>query len=209
VTSETLQLADGRRLANNRGSWRLDPGGETVDVVIGDGVVTILDPDTGQVLADQVPVAEDKQGHGKASRLSTPSRSTNDARRWAAYNQFVDVIAPRLSLAEQAIWQSMFRNARDGVCTTSARRLADSVGVNKATASRAIQTLERFELVRPLWKSTDKSKASRYGMHPRPADCLPKVIAADDARRQAAAKRKEDHGGDRPGTRRPSVAPPP
>jgi hypothetical protein len=177
VTSETLELIDGRRLTQRRGSWRLDPPGQTVAVEIGSGVVTLTDPDSGQVLEHRLAIADGAQSNGKQpSRSSSSGRSTGDAKRWAAYNSFVDVIAPRLTLAEQAVWQFMFRHARDWVCNTSARRLAEAAGINKATASKSLQTLERAGLVWAIWKSTDKSQASRYGMHPKPADCLHDLI---------------------------------
>lgn len=124
------------------------------------------------------PAADSGKPRPKASSNDTPA-GHRKGDRWAAYNGFVDVVAPRLTLAEQAVWQVMFRHARGWVCETSARRLADAAGINKATASRALQTLERVGLVRAIWKSTDKSKASRYSMHPSPADCLAAIIKAN------------------------------
>lgn len=148
---------------------------------------------TAQEALTPEQAAANLAGHQRARKEASPAASGNNRKpatsstakaaghrkgdRWAAYNGFVDVIAPRLTLAEQAVWHVMFRHARDWSCETSARRLAQAAGINKATASRALQTLEAVGLVRPIWKSTDKSKASRYAMHPRPADCLADIVS--------------------------------
>ncbi len=119
--------------------------------------------------------------------------------RWATLNSFVDLIAPRLTLAERAVWLVMFRHARGGICETSERGIATQAGIDKASAGRAIRRLVELRLVWPMFKSSSKDKFSRYGVHPRPDACLPGVLAADEARRKAAAERREDRGGERRG----------
>jgi len=106
--------------------------------------------------------------------LARPVSPAGD--RWQALNQFVDLIAPRLSLAERAVWLVLYRHARDGVVDVSSRGLATAARVNKATASRALRTFEAVGIVWPIWKSTDRSKGSQYGLHPRPSECLAKVL---------------------------------
>jgi hypothetical protein len=129
-----------------------------------------------------------------------PSRRSGD--RWAALNTFVDVIAPRLTLVERAVWLVMFRYARNGVCDTSERAIATQARIDKASAGKALRRLVEMGLVWPVFKSSTKGTSSRYGLHPRPASCLPAVVAADDARRKEARERREERGGDRRGRRR-------
>lgn len=108
------------------------------------------------------------------------ARAKAGAGRWATHNAFVDVIAPHLTLAERAIWHVMFRHTLNGTCETTARLLASATNVSISTAQLALSRLHRAGLVWPIWKSKDRSKASKYGIHPNPADCLPRVIQQDE-----------------------------
>jgi len=115
-----------------------------------------------------------QQARPAAARDARPAprgkRATGD--RWAAFNAFVDQIAPRLTLAERAVWVVMFRHARDGVCETSVRMLATACNISSTTAQAALNRLQAAGLVRPIWKSRDRATASKYAMHHRPADCV-------------------------------------
>jgi hypothetical protein len=122
--------------------------------------------------------------------------------RWATYNEFVDVIAPRLTLAERAVWYVMFRHTRGGTCQTSERAIAQQVGIDKATAGRALRQLVCLKLVWAVFKSTSKGAPSLYGMHPHPAACLSVTLATHDRRRDEAHDRRQRNGGDRRGRRR-------
>lgn len=149
---------------------------------------------------------------GKANnKLSDGPQETGNAEsqakarkgdRWATLNSFVDMIAPRLTLAERAVWLVMFRYSRDGVCDTSERAIAMQAAIDKASAGRALRQLVALRLVWPVFKSNCKGASSRYGIHPRPAACLPAAIAVDDARRHAAHERRTARGGDRRGQHR-------
>jgi hypothetical protein len=116
------------------------------------------------------------------SAASTPTSRNSKGDRWRAFNSFVDLIAPRLTLAERAVWIVLFRHARDGVTETTARVLATAAGIDKATAVRSVRTLHRVGLVWTVWKSTDRSKASKYAMHPKPAECLAKLPSRGGAK---------------------------
>jgi hypothetical protein len=124
------------------------------------------------------------EGQGAADKVATantpPQAAARKGDRWATYNAFVDVIAPRLTLAERAVWHVMFRHARDGRVETTARLLAAAANVSPSTAQIALNRLQRAGLVWPIWKSKDRAKASKYGMHPSPADCLPNVMQQDE-----------------------------
>lgn len=107
------------------------------------------------------------------------ARSKAGAGRWATLNGFVDVIAPRLALADRAVWLAMFRHARDGRCETTVRTLAASVAVSRATVERSLRRLCEAGLIWSIWKSNDKSQPSKYGIHPDPAACLPRLCDAN------------------------------
>jgi hypothetical protein len=152
-------------------------------------------------MADAQPTdSPTKPGEPTASAGDKPQPRKGD--RWATLNSFVDVIAPRLTLAERAVWLVMFRYSRNGVCDTSERAIATQAAIDKASAGRALRRLVELRLVWALFKSNRKGTSSRYGIHPQPAACLPAAIAADDARREAAHERRQARGGDRRGRRR-------
>lgn len=119
-------------------------------------------------------VAGEGQGAaGKAPAADTTAQPAfRKGERWIAFNTFMDVIAPRLTLAERAVWLVMFRHARGGVCETTVRMLATAANVSISTAQAAMNRLHDVGLVRPIWKSKDRAKASKYRIHHRPADCL-------------------------------------
>ncbi len=110
------------------------------------------------------------------SMKATDSREPKKRDNWRTYNQFMDVIEPRLTLAERAVWHKMFRRSRDGQCQTTARKLAGTMTINKATVSRAIATLTGAGLIWVIWHARDKGKDSCYGIHPTPADCLARLL---------------------------------
>jgi hypothetical protein len=131
-------------------------------------------------------VAQSKAARGEASTTpgddsqaaanAEPQPKPRNGDRWATYNAFIDHIAPRLTLAERAVWHVMFRHARDGKCETTARQLAVAANISASTAQLALNRLHWAGLVWPIWKSKDRAKASKYGIHPRPAECLPRLL---------------------------------
>lgn len=130
---------------------------------------------------------------------------TGKGDRWATYNAFVDVISPRLTLAERAVWHVMFRHTRNGVVQTSERQLSTAAAIDKATAGRALRQLVQLRLVWPVMKSSNKASTSRYGLHPRPEKCLPAVMAEAERRQDEARERRQRNGGDRRGRHRTST----
>ena len=122
--------------------------------------------------------------------------------RWQTFNAFMDVIAPRLTLAERTVWIVMFRHARNGTCDISERAIAKQANIDKATAGKALRQLVALRLVWVVFKSTSKEKSSRYGMQPNPADRLAAVIKLHDHRTATADARRQRNGGDRRGRRR-------
>jgi|GEM_PF-2999319 len=144
----------------------------------------------GQGATDTAPAAD-----------TTAQPAFRKGDRWIAFNTFVDVIAPRLTLAERAVWLVMFRHARNGTVDTSERALATTARIDKATAGRALRRLVDLRLAWVIKKSTSKESTSRYGLQPNPASCLAAAIAEDERRKIAAHERRERNGGDRRGRR--------
>lgn len=108
--------------------------------------------------------------------------ATRKGDRWATFNAFMDLIAPRLTLAERAVWLVMFRHARDGKCETTVRMLANGAAVSRSTAEIALRRLEASGLVWAIWKSKDKARASKYGINGQPHVCLPRLMADEPSR---------------------------
>lgn len=129
----------------------------------------------------EAPKAAQKPGESESTQH--PVARKRD--RWATFNTFMDVIAPRLTLAERAVWLVMFRHARDGVCETTVRMLASGAAVSRSTAEAALRRLEASGLVWAIWKSRDKARASKYGIHPSPSACLSRVIRDDEPSRSS------------------------
>ncbi len=154
-------------------------------------------------------VAQSKAARGEASTRpgddsqaaanAEPQPKPRNGDRWASLNSFVDVIAPRLTLPERAVWLVMFRYTRGGICETSERLIATQANIDKATAGRALRQLVRLGLVWPVFKSASKGTPSRYGVHPRPDKRLAAAIEADDQRKESARQRRKSNGGDRRG----------
>ncbi len=121
-------------------------------------------------------VKQSQAARGEAAAGPAPKQRKPSGDRWTTFNTFVDLIAPRLTLAERAVWLLMFRHARNGQCETTARSLAAAANISISTAQLALNRLHGAGLVWPIWKSKDRAKASKYGIHPRPADCLPRLM---------------------------------
>ncbi len=158
-----------------------------------------------EAAASPRPADATSSGSGRGRATGGPARpSGRSGDRWTAFNSFTDVIAPRLTLAERAVWYVMFRHARNGVCQTSERSIATQANIDKATAGRALRGLVELKLVWHIHLSRSKDQASKYGMRPDPSARLAAAIHRDESRRIVARARRDANGGDRRGRRRRS-----
>ena len=150
--------------------------------------VTDLDRRIAQRQRRPKPAAA-AEGQGAADKAATadtaPQPAFRKGGRWITFNTFMDVIAPRLTLAERAVWLVMFRHARGGVCETTVRMLATAAGVSRSTAEAAVQQLVTSGLVWAIWKSRDKGKASKYGIHANPDRCVHRLPTKDEPSRSS------------------------
>ncbi len=138
-------------------------------------------------------VAEQQAKRASVSPRPTSTASARPRRmgdRWVALNSFVDVVAPRLSLAERAVWLVMFRHARGWVVETSVRHLSQGAAVSRSTAEASLATLADAGLVWPIVKSCHKGTASKYGIHPDPSACLERLLKAAEPSRPSGRLKK-------------------
>lgn len=195
MKTDCLTLGSGRRLEKRRGGWVMLPGEMAVGVEIDGGAVTVTDPETGKRLQDIIVDPGSDMAKKRAAKKSTgrqpertrqkvysakqfdrPAAAPRKGDWWRAYTQFVDVIGPWLPLATREVWHQMLRKSDKWVVETSARTMATAAKIDKGTASSAFATLEAVGLIWTIWKSSDKTKPSKYGLHPQPAECLAKVL---------------------------------
>jgi len=210
MTTTTLPLPDGSELRDLR-----DRGGQLFgidsqthrtatyleDAAGGGRLVDSAGTEIRRVSAAAPAAARPTGGSKRASKRT--KADGQDRGRWQTFNQFIDSIAPRLSLAERVVWLLMFRHARDGACDTTVRLLAQGATISRSTAETALAKLERYGLVWTIWKSRDKSKASRFGLHPTPSSCLPKLIALKAGEPSRLSGRLADESASDTATNRP------
>jgi hypothetical protein len=113
-----------------------------------------------------------------AAPKAKPGKPAGDAGRWATLNAFVDIIAPHLTLAEQAVWVRLYRWCREGKVSASTRQIAAGCGITAKTATAAVKGLRDVGLVWVVSLSHHKGTASVYGLHPHPDRCLGKCMEA-------------------------------
>ncbi len=102
------------------------------------------------------------------------ARTANNVTRWATLNQFVDLVAPVIAKNEVLVWLLLFRHSRNGTVETSERRIASALRLTRTSAGRALRGLTAAGLVWPIYRSTTKAAASKYGLHANPAACIAK-----------------------------------
>lgn len=66
------------------------------------------------------------------------------AGRFRLINRFLDKHARNCSTTAALAWVVIWRDSRDGIAVTSYMRLADRLGVSRATAARAIRQLREL-----------------------------------------------------------------
>ncbi len=104
------------------------------------------------------------------------ARAKASAGRWATLNTFHDLCKPLLGSHEREVWEHLFRHALDGIATASTRQIAEHHGFGLWRVTAALKVLIEAGLVWPVALSKHKGSASRYGLHPKPSSCIPKLI---------------------------------
>ena len=102
-------------------------------------------------------------------------KRTASAGRFVTLNDFHDFCKPLLQSHEREVWQHLYRHARDGIATASTRQIAEHHGFGLWRVTVALKVLIEAGLVWPVALSKHKGSASRYGLNPKPFNCVPKL----------------------------------
>lgn len=87
--------------------------------------------------------------------------------RWQTLNGFIDFTLRGLSRAEGFIWLVLFRETKpDGIATASFGWMAEQVGANRSTVSRAIRGLVKAGLLTVVRRGGLRQGPSKYRVNP-------------------------------------------
>ncbi|TWT41527.1 winged helix-turn-helix domain-containing protein [Botrimarina hoheduenensis] len=91
------------------------------------------------------------------------------AGRFATLNRFVDTGARLVDTTAQACWWVLYRETKpDGLATVSHQRVAECVGVNRKTVTRALRRLESARLLTVVRQGGWRRGPSTYRLHATP-----------------------------------------
>ncbi|MEN0109295.1 MAG: helix-turn-helix domain-containing protein [Planctomycetota bacterium] len=114
-----------------------------------------------------------EQGAGSVGTRSEPpdgpSRNRRAAGRFGVLNRFADHGARLTDTTAQACWWVLYRETKpDGLATVSHQRIAECVGVDRKTVTRALGRLERARLLTVVRHGGWRRGPSTYRVHPTP-----------------------------------------
>lgn len=91
-----------------------------------------------------------------ADRKATkkPKRASS---RFPKFNEFMDKHAHNLPPVEIAVWCYLWREERNGAVEVSHQQVADTLGVSRSTAIRAIKALSESKYLRRIRKGDARS----------------------------------------------------
>lgn len=92
----------------------------------------------------------------------TPQKQRKDAGRWNDLNQFIDITLRGLNRRQLAVWLILFRDARQGIATTSQTDIARRSGLQRPTVSSTIGELEALGLIQTLHQGGLNRGMSKY-----------------------------------------------
>ncbi len=174
MIANRIALASGKYVTEERaGCYVLQPDGWAVRMSTVGQRVTLTDPETEKVVHESeiADGAQRKKPTNRAQKTTPPI-----AGRWSTLNEFVDVISPVITKTESLVWVLLFRHARGAVVETSERQIATALQLKKFSAGRALRGLVSAGLIWPIHKSNTKAASSKYGIHPKPSECLARIM---------------------------------
>ena len=115
----------------------------------------------------RAPSTNDRRARGTvdtdAPRGTPPTKRKRTAGdRFAVLNGFVDFSMRDLTRAELATWFVLYRDTRGGTASVSVRAIAERVGGDPRTVSRALRSLRRRGLVAVVFRGGLNRGVSRY-----------------------------------------------
>jgi hypothetical protein len=99
-----------------------------------------------------------------------PRKNPKAGGRFAMLNAFVDFTMATLRRNELAIWLVLFRDSRDGIARTSQTDIARRIGASDRTVRRIVQKLERYGLLKVIYRGGLSRGPSSYRVGPLQAD---------------------------------------
>ena len=112
------------------------------------------DPPPLRVVRDDVAKLEPKTPNKKPTK--------RDGNRWKDLNQFIDISLRELNRRQIAVWLILFRDARNGVATTSQTDIARRSGLQRPTVSTTIGELEALGLIQTMHQGGLNRGMSKY-----------------------------------------------
>ncbi len=107
----------------------------------------------------------------EAARTS-PEAKRKAAGRFGMLNCFVDSSARMVSTTAQACWLVLFRETKqDGLATVSHQQIAECIGMDRKTATRALQRLEATGLLTVVRRGGLRRGPGTYRIHATPKSC--------------------------------------
>ncbi len=108
----------------------------------------------------------------RAQRESAAKGNRKSAGRFAVLNSFVDRGARTVDTTAVAVWLVLYREVQpDGTATVSHARIAERLGINRLTVTRAVGRLETAGLVRVVrqggWQRGPSTYRIRGSVKPR------------------------------------------
>jgi hypothetical protein len=115
---------------------------------------------------EQRPERSGKPTPGKANEPKGKPGKRSAGERFRTLNNFVDFTLAELSRAEIAVWLILYRDTRDGTARTGMADLARRAGCSRRQIVRAVQRLEKLELLKVVYRGGFRRGASRYRVNP-------------------------------------------
>ena len=116
-----------------------------------------------EVPVNGFPIIEEAQPTLKPSRNGHGGRNQKKTDgRFDALNAFIDTRAEGLSPATQMVWITLWRDARDNVCTTAQSYIAKRLGYSERTVMRAIAQLVDRGLVKVVKRGCQYTGPATY-----------------------------------------------
>ncbi|MEQ8847410.1 winged helix-turn-helix domain-containing protein [Botrimarina sp.] len=142
----------------------------------GCGVLPPMTPPTPRPDADRAEPKPDATAKRRA------------AGRFGVLNRFADNGARLVDTTAQACWWILYRETKpDGLATVSHQRVADCVGVDRKTVTRALARLERARLLTVVRHGGWRRGPSTYRVHPTPKRPPPTPTKTDAKKGKAAS----------------------
>ena len=126
--------------------------------------------------------------YGGTGGRSTAQSPYGVAGRFRLINRFLDKHARNCSPVQAMVWVVLWRDSRDGVAKTSYSRLADRLGVSRATVARAIRLLRDMGYLEVVRRGGDLAGPTLHKIV-----IWESPVGVSDANAQKIGSKKQSH----------------